>query len=428
MVDPALLRDNSETLRNALQHRGADLRADLDELVALEAERRRLLPEIEGLKREQNAAGEEAARAKREGRDITTIQEASRARAQRIKQMDVDLEAIDERRTRGLLTIPNVPHGSVPIGKSAADNVEVRRHGDPKTFDFSAQPHWDLGPALGIIDFERGTRMSGARFTVLVGAGARLARALINFMLDLHTREHGYTEVEPPFMVNTASLTGTGNLPKFEADLFKIAGDWDLYLVPTAEVPLTNMHRGEILDGRTLPIRYTAYTPCFRSEAGSYGADVRGLIRQHQFDKVELMTFTTPDQSYDELERLTKNAEEVLKRLALPFRTMLLSTGDMGFASAKTYDIEVWLPSQNSYREISSCSNTEAFQARRASIKFRPDGAGKPEFAHTLNGSGLAVGRTLIAILENYQQKDGTVVIPEALRPFMGGDDVIRKS
>jgi seryl-tRNA synthetase len=261
---------------------------------------------------------------------------------------------------------------------------------------------------------------------VLVGAGARLARALINFMLDLHTREHGYTEIEPPFMANTASLTGTGNLPKFEADLFKIAGDWDLYMVPTAEVPLTNMHRGEILDGRVLPIRYTAYTPCFRSEAGSYGADVRGLIRQHQFDKVELMSFTTPDASYDELERLTGNAEEVLKRLGLPYRTMLLSTGDMGFASAKTYDIEVWLPSQNTYREISSCSNTEGFQARRANIKFRPEGTGKADFVHTLNGSGLAVGRTLIAILENYQREDGSVAIPEALQPYMNGLTEIR--
>jgi seryl-tRNA synthetase len=428
MVDPALLRENADIVRTALRNRGADLRADLEELTSLEAQRRRLLPELEGLKREQNMAGEEAARAKREGRDITPIQEASRQRAQRIKQMDVELESIDERRNRGLLTIPNVPHASVPVGKSAADNVEVRKHGEPKPFAFPAQAHWDLGPALGIIDFERGTKIAGARFTVLVGAGARLSRALINFMLDLHTKEHGYTEVEPPFMANTASLTGTGNLPKFEADLFKIGGDWDLYLVPTAEVPLTNMHRGEILDGRTLPIRYTAYTPCFRSEAGSYGADVRGLIRQHQFDKVELMAFTTPDQSYDELERLTGNAEEVLKRLELPFRTVLLCTGDMGFASAKTYDIEVWLPSQKTYREISSCSNTEAFQARRANIKFRPGGAGKPEFAHTLNGSGLAVGRTLIAILENYQQKDGSVVIPDALRPFMGGQDAIRKA
>jgi len=309
----------------------------------------------------------------------------------------------------------------VPDGTSADDNVEVRRHGTPATYAFTPQAHWDLGPALGIIDFERGTKIAAARFSVLIGGGAQLARALINFMLHLHTTEHGYTEVEPPFMANAASLTGTGNLPKFEQDLFKIAGDWDLYLVPTAEVPLTNMHRGEILDGRQLPIRYTAYTPCFRSEAGSYGADVRGLIRQHQFDKVELMAFTTPEASYDEHERLTKSAEEVLKRLELPYRTMLLCSGDMGFASAKTYDIEVWLPGQNTYREISSCTNTEAFQARRANIKFRPDGAGKPDFVHTLNGSGLAVGRTLIAILENFQQSDGSVVIPDALRPFMGG-------
>ena len=316
---------------------------------------------------------------------------------------------------------------SVPEGKGAADNAEVRRVGTPKTMSFTPQAHWDLGPALGIIDFERGTKIAAARFSVLLGAGAKLARALINFMLSLHTREHGYTEVEPPFLANTASLTGTGNLPKFEADLFKIAGEaWDLYLIPTAEVPLTNMYRGEILDGRQLPIRYTAYTPCFRSEAGSYGADVRGLIRQHQFDKVELMAFTTPEESFQELERLTGNAEEVLKRLDLPYRTMLLSTGDMGFASAKTYDIEVWLPGQNTYREISSCSNTEAFQARRANIKYRPQG-GKPEFVHTLNGSGLAVGRTLIAILENYQQDDGSVVVPEALRPFMDGLEVIQK-
>jgi seryl-tRNA synthetase len=269
--------------------------------------------------------------------------------------------------------------------------------------------------------------MSGTRFSVLLGPGARLARALINFMLDLHTREHGYTEVEPPFLVNSEALRGTGNLPKFEHDLFKIAGEWDLYLIPTAEVPLTNLHRGEILDGRTLPLHYTAYTPCFRSEAGSYGADVKGLIRQHQFDKVELVKFTEPDRSYDELESLTRNAEEVLKRLGLPYRTMLLCTGDMGFASAKTYDIEVWLPSQNTYREISSCSNTEAFQARRAAIKFRPAGTGKAEFVHTLNGSGLAVGRTLIAILENFQEKDGSVVVPEVLRQYMGGLEKIEK-
>jgi seryl-tRNA synthetase len=428
MVDPALIRDNVDAVRTALGNRGADLGAELEEITTLEAHRRRILPELEGLKREQNSAGEDAARAKREGRDISSIQEASRLRAQQIKQLGAELETIEERRNRGLLIIPNVPHASVPVGRSAGDNSEVRHHGEARRFAFPAQAHWDLGPALGIIDFERGTKIAGARFTVLVGAGARLARALINFMLDLHTREHGYTEIEPPFMANTASLTGTGNLPKFEADLFRIGGDWDLYLVPTAEVPLTNMHRGEILDGRQLPIRYTAYTPCFRSEAGSYGADVRGLIRQHQFDKVELMSFTAPDQSYDELERLTGNAEEVLKRLELPYRTMLLCTGDMGFASAKTYDIEVWLPSQDTYREISSCSNTEAFQARRASIKFRPGGSGKPEFVHTLNGSGLAVGRTLIAILENYQQPDGSVVIPDALRPFMDGLTAIKKS
>jgi seryl-tRNA synthetase len=425
MVDPALFREDAPVVRAALQRRGAELSAELDELATLEAERRRLLPELEGLKRDQNSAGEEAARARKAGRDFSATQETSRERGQRIKQMGTELEVVETRRRNGLLAIPNLPHESVPTGKSAADNVEVRRHGLPVTFAFTPQAHWDLGPALGIIDFERGTKIAGARFAVLVGTGARLARALINFMLDLHTTEHGYTEIEPPFMANSASLTGTGNLPKFEEDLFKVAGEWDLYLIPTAEVPLTNMHRGEILDGREFPIRYTAYTPCFRSEAGSYGADVRGLIRQHQFDKVEMMAFTTAERSYDELERLTGNAEEVLKQLGLPYRTMLLCTGDMGFASAKTYDIEVWLPSQQTYREISSCSNTEAFQARRANIKVRPAGTGKAEFAHTLNGSGLAVGRTLIAILENYQQEDGSVVIPEVLRPFMGGQTAI---
>jgi len=427
VLDPALLRDRFDAVRDTLQTRGTNLEAELQSIAALEAERRRLLPEVEGLKREQNAAADEVARAKKQGLDTTALQEANRARAQRIKQLDAALAEIEQRRSQGLLLLPNLPHATVPVGESADHNVEVRRHGTPATPAFAPQAHWDLGPELGIIDFERGTKIAAARFSVLIGAGAQLARALINFMLQLHTSEHGYTEVEPPFMANAASLTGTGNLPKFEPDLFKIAGDWDLYLVPTAEVPLTNMHRGEILDGRQLPIRYTAYTPCFRSEAGSYGADVRGLIRQHQFDKVELMAFTTPEASYDEHERLTKSAEEVLKRLELPYRTMLLCTGDMGFASAKTYDIEVWLPGQNSYREISSCSNTEAFQARRANIKFRADGTGKPEFVHTLNGSGLAVGRTLIAILENFQQADGSVVIPDALRPFMGGLERITK-
>jgi seryl-tRNA synthetase len=421
MIDPAFLRDNLEAVRAALCNRGMDLTRELEELAALESRRRRLLPELEGLKREQNTSGDEVAKAKRQGLDTAKIQEANRQRAHQIKQLSVELDLIEQRRNHGLLIVPNIPHESVPVGKSAEDNKEVRRVGTPRAFSFTPQAHWDLGPALGIIDFERGTKIAGARFTVLVGAGARLARALINFMLDLHTKQHGYTEIEPPFMANTASLTGTGNLPKFEADLFKIGGDWDLYLVPTAEVPLTNMHRGEILDGRSLPIRYTAYTPCFRSEAGSYGADVRGLIRQHQFDKVELMAFSRPDESYNELERLTGNAEEVLKRLELPYRTVLLCTGDMGFASAKTYDLEVWLPSQQTYREISSCSNTEAFQARRANIKFRPEGGGKAEFAHTLNGSGLAVGRTLIAILENYQQQDGSVTIPTALQPYMDG-------
>jgi seryl-tRNA synthetase len=411
-----------DEVRTAYQHRGLKADAELEQLATLEARRRRLIPEVEGLKREQNAAGDEVARAKRQGQDASPIFAANKARAQQIRQLEIQTDQVEQQRTALLMTLPNIPHSSVPVGASAADNAEVRRHGEPRTFDFTARPHWEVGPALGIVDFERATRMSGARFSVLIGPGARLARALINFMLELHTREHGYTEVEPPFLVNAESMRGTGNLPKFEQDLFKIAGEWDLFLIPTAEVPLTNLHRGEILDGRQLPIRYTAYTPCFRSEAGSYGADVRGLIRQHQFDKVELVKFTTPEQSYDELEALTTNAEEVLRRLGLPYRTVLLCTGDMGFASAKTYDIEVWLPSQNTYREISSCSNTEAFQARRANIRFRRDGTGKAEFVHTLNGSGLAVGRTLIAILENYQQQDGSVVVPEVLRQYVGAE------
>jgi seryl-tRNA synthetase len=426
MIDPAFVRDHLDDVRAAFRNRGLDADADLEQLATLETRRRRLIPEIEGLKREQNAAGDEVARAKRQGQDATPLFAASKARGQQIRQLEIQLDQTEHQRTALLLTLPNLPHASVPVGRTAEDNQEVRRHGAPPAFDFDPKPHWDLGVALGVLDFERATRMSGTRFSVLMGMGARLARALINFMLDLHTREHGYVEVEPPFLVNAAALRGTGNLPKFEQDLFKIAGDWDLYLIPTAEVPLTNLHRDEILDGRQLPIRYTAYTPCFRSEAGSYGADVRGLIRQHQFDKVELMKFTAPEQSYDELESLRRNAETVLERLGLAYRTMLLCTGDMGFASAKTYDIEVWLPSQQSYREISSCSNTEAFQARRASIKFRAAGTGKAEFAHTLNGSGLAIGRTLIAILENYQQKDGSVVVPEVLRQYVGADAIVK--
>jgi seryl-tRNA synthetase len=429
MLDGAFVRDHIEQVREGLRNRGLDPNKALEEIATLETARRRLIPEIEGLKRQQNAAGDEVARGKRQGQDTTHLQEASKLRTAQIKQLGVQLDSVEYQRSSALMNLPNLPHSSVPVGKSAADNVEVRRGGEPRQFDFEPQAHWDLGPGLGILDFERATRIAGARFAVLTGAGARLSRALINFMLDLHTREHGYREVLPPFLANQATLTGTGQLPKFEQDLFKIAGDWDLYLIPTAEVPLTNLHRTEILDGRELPINYTAYTPCFRSEAGSYGQDVRGLIRQHQFEKVELVKFTTPERSYDELETLTRHAEEVLKRLELPYRTMLLCTGDMGFSSAKTYDIEVWLPSQKAYREISSCSNTEAFQARRANIKFRAGGAGsgKAEFVHTLNGSGLAVGRTLIAVLENYQEKDGSVVIPKALRPFMDGVERISR-
>ena len=427
MLDPAFVRDHMDVVRTGLRNRGVNPDAELEQLATLEARRRRLIPEIEGLKREQNAAGDEVARAKRQGKDASDIFAANKARAQQIRQLEIQLDQVEQQRTALLMTIPNLPHATVPVGASAEDNKEVRRCGEPRTFDFEPRAHWDLGPALGILDFDRATKMSGSRFAVLIGAGARLERALINFMLDVHTREHGYVEVEPPFLVTAETLRGTAQLPKFEADLFKIAGDWDLYLIPTAEVPVTNLHRGEILDGRQLPFRYTAYTPCFRSEAGSYGADVRGLIRQHQFDKVELVKFTTPEQSYDELESLTQNAESILKRLELPYRTIVLCTGDTGFAAAKTYDIEVWLPSQKQYREISSCSNTEAFQARRAGIKFRPQGTGKAEFVHTLNGSGLAVGRTLIAILENYQQLDGSIVIPQALRPYMGGLEKIAK-
>jgi seryl-tRNA synthetase len=421
MLDPALFRDDFEATRQRLLTRGPGLEPALAELAELDQSRRRILPRVETLKFERNQAGEAIAKAKRAGEDATALLEASRGKADEIKALDAELEAIERQRMHILLRVPNLPHASVPVGKSAEDNVVVRTHGTPPVLDFTPKPHWDLGAALGILDFERAARMSGARFAVLLGAGARMARALIQLMLDTHTGEHGYTEVEPPFLVSSTALTGTGNLPKFEEDLFKIAGEWDLFLIPTAEVPLTNLHREETLDGEALPLKYTAYTPCFRSEAGSYGADVRGLIRQHQFDKVELVKFTRPEQSFDELESLTANAEKILQALGLAYRTVLLCTGDMGFASAKTYDIEVWLPSQQTYREISSCSNCEAFQARRAEIRVRLEGAKKAAYAHTLNGSGLAVGRTLIAILENYQQADGSVIVPEVLRPYMGG-------
>ena len=427
MLDPVFVREHQEDVKRALASRGMNADAELEQLATLENRRRRLIPELEGLKREQNAAGDEVARAKRQGKDPSAIFDANRQRAQRIRQLDIELDQVEQQRTQLLMALPNIPHSSVPHGRSEADNVVVRTWGEPRTFDFEPQAHWDLGAALGILDFERATRMSGARFSVLLGAGARLWRALAGLMLDLHTREHGYVEVVPPYLVNRASLEATGQLPKFEADLFKVAGEWDLFLIPTAEVPLTNLHRNEILNGDQLPLKYTAFTPCFRSEAGSYGKDVRGLVRLHQFEKVEMVKITHPETSYDELESMTTNAEEVLKRLGLPFRTVVLSTGDLGPSMAKTYDVEVWLPGQQVYREISSCSNAEAFQARRANIKFKAGGTGKAEFAHTLNGSGLPIGRTLVAVLENYQQKDGSVVVPDALKPYMGGLEVIAR-
>ena len=428
MLDPVFVRDHQDEVRRRLQTRGTNVDAELEAFATLENRRRRLIPELEGLKREQNTAGDEVARAKRQGKDASNIFEANRQRAQQIRQLSVELEQVEHQRSALLMSLPNLPHDSVPVGKSEADNQVVRTWGEPPAFDFTPQAHWDLGTSLGILDFERATRMSGARFSVLLGDGARLSRALVDFMLDLHTGEHGYVEVVPPYLVNRAPLEGTGQLPKFEADLFKIAGEWNLYLIPTAEVPLTNLHRGEILNGDSLPLKYTAYTPCFRSEAGSYGADVRGLIRQHQFEKVELVKITRPEQSYEELEQLTLNAEEALKRLGLPYRTVVLCTGDVGFSMAKTYDVEVWLPGQQKYREISSCSNAEAFQARRANIKFKIGGTGKAEYAHTLNGSGLPIGRTLVAVLENYQRKDGSVVVPEALRRYMGGKELIERA
>jgi seryl-tRNA synthetase len=428
MLDPALLRERLDDVRTRLGTRSEDHNADIDRLVKADIARRAIIPELETNRRARKLVGEQVARARKAGENGAALDELMQLGQEHgavIKALEARLGTVEAERDACARTLPNLPHASVPIGSSEADNVEVRRHGEPTRFDFKPQPHWELGTALGIIDFERAVRMAASRFAVLTGAGARLARALINFMLDLHTGEHAYTEVEPPFLANAAALTGTGNLPKFEHDLFKVAGDWDLYLIPTAEVPLCNLHREEIVDGRLLPARYVAYTPCFRSEAGSYGKDVRGLIRQHQFDKVELVAFATPETSWDVHEELTLHAEEVLKRLGLPYRTVLLCTGDMGFASAKTYDLEVWLPGHDAYREISSCSNTEAFQARRAGIRFRRDGKGKPEHLHTLNGSGVAVGRALVAILENYQQRDGSVVIPAVLRPYMRGLEVI---
>jgi seryl-tRNA synthetase len=425
MLDPAYIRDHLEEVKRGLQNRGMNADAELEQLATLENRRRRLIPELEGLKRDQNTAGDEVARAKRQGKDASAIFDANRQRSQQIRQLGIELDQVEQQRAIILMSLPNLPHATVPVGKTEADNVVVRTWGELPGFDFEPLAHWDLGPALGILDFERATKISGARFSLLLGAGARLSRALTSYMLDLHTREHGYVEVVPPYLVNRASLEATGQLPKFESELFKIGGEWDLFLIPTAEVPLTNIHRNEIVNGDVLPLKYTAYSPCFRSEAGSYGKDVRGLIRQHQFEKVEMVKLTHPDTSYDELEAMTLNAEEVLKRLGLPYRTIVLCTGDIGFSMAKTYDVEVWLPGQKAYKEISSCSNAEAFQARRANIKFKVGGTGKAEFVHTLNGSGLPIGRTLVAVLENYQQKDGSVRVPDVLQPYMGGLKVI---
>jgi len=425
MLDPAYIRERADEVATRLATRGGGFDDDLRAFVESDSRRRTALTEVEQIRRQQKELSGQVGRQKKEGKDTSELQEQGRRIGESIKNLEARVAEAEAERDGALKRLPNLPHRSVPIGRSADQNAEVRRHGDPRSFDFAPQPHWDLGTALGVLDFERAIKIAGARFSIVQGAGAAMARALINFMLDLHVGERGYTEVSPPALANSATLTSTGHLPKFEADLFKIGGDWDLYLIPTGEVPLTGLHRDEFLDGRSLPRKYTTYTPCFRSEAGSYGRDVRGMIRQHQFDKVELVKITTPDQSYDELESMTEDAEEVLKRLGLPYRTMLLCTGDMGFASAKTYDIEVWLPSQNEYKEISSCSNTEAFQARRANIKFRPDGTGKAEFVHTLNGSGLAIGRTLVAILENYQQRDGSVTVPEVLRSYMRGQEAI---
>ena len=423
MLDLSFFRNNFDRIAERLATRGNV--PNLDQFRELDRERRAAILESETLKARRKAESVEIGNLKRAGADTTDRQAEVRAIGDEITARDQIVERVDKQFQELLAGIPNIPHESVPVGRTAEDNVEVRRFAEPQRFDFEPKAHWDLGPELGILDFERATKITGARFALYWDMGAKLERALINFMLDVHTREHGYTEVLPPFLVNSDSLYGTGQLPKFKEDLFKTEGH-DFWLIPTAEVPVTNIFRDETLENDALPIRLCAYTPCFRSEAGSYGRDVRGIIRQHQFQKVELVKFTRPDQSYDELEKLTDDAEDILRRLGIPFRTVVLCTGDMGFASAKTYDLEVWLPGQQTYREISSCSNTEAFQARRANIKFRPQSGGKTDFVHTLNGSGLAVGRTLIAILENFQQADGSVVIPEALRPFMDGQEVIR--
>lgn len=421
MHELSYFRQNLEAIAARLGDRGYTL--DLEGFRSLDQKRRAALTESETLKAERNARSMEIGKRKKAGEDTEALQAEVRGMADRMAALDEQVKVIDEEFRLMLASIPNVPHESVPAGRDAADNAEIKRWGEPAKFGFAPKAHWDLGPELGILDFERAAKITGARFAVYAGLGARLERALISYMLDLHTREHGYTEVLPPFMVNSASLFGTGQLPKFAEDLFKLEGT-DYWLIPTAEVPVTNLFRDETLEGEGLPIRLCSYTPCFRSEAGSYGRDVRGIIRQHQFQKVELVNFTRPEQSHEELENLTRSAERVLETLGLPYRRMLLCTGDMGFSSAKTYDLEVWLPGQSEYKEISSCSNFEAFQARRAGIRYR---SGKrSEYAHTLNGSGLAVGRTWVAIVENYQQEDGSVVVPEVLRPYLGAERITK--
>ena len=423
MLDLNYVREHGDDLEAALRRRGMEM--SLEPLRELDGERRAVLVEVEGLKKHRNESSRKIGQLIKAGEDPAPLKKEMRQVGEKISALGDRLKEVEDRLRTFMLELPNMPHESVPEGLTPEDNPVVRTWGERPSFDFEVKAHWDLGPALGILDFERATKIAGARFALYIGDGARLERALIQFMLELHTTEHGYTEVLPPFMVNAEALVGTGQLPKFEEDLFKtIPGDY--YLVPTAEVPVTNIHAGEILDGERLPIAYTAFTPCFRSEAGSYGKDVRGLIRQHQFNKVELVRTCRADESFDELEKLTSHAEEVLRRLGLPYQVIALCTGDLGFAAAKTYDVEVWLPGQDAYREISSCSNCTDFQARRAGIRYRPEPGAKARLAHTLNGSGLAVGRTLVAILENYQQADGTVVIPEALRPFMNGQERIK--
>ena len=419
MLDMKFVRDNPEKVMEAVRKRNGEL--NLDEFLALDKERREITQQVEALKNERNTASKEIGKLKKAGENAEEKMAEVRAIGDKIAADDVRLRDIEARLKTIMLAIPNIPAEDVPVGKSDADNPEVRRWGEPRKFDFEPLSHWDLGEKLDILDFERGHKISGARFTVYKGLGSRLERSVINFYLDLHTSEHGYTEFFPPFIVNSDSMQGTGQLPKFAEDMFKLQG-MDMYLIPTAEVPITNLHREEILNGDDLPLRYCAYSACFRAEAGSAGKDTRGLIRQHQFNKVELVKFTRPEQSWDELESLTNNAEHALQLLGLPYHVVRLCTGDLGFSSATTYDLEVWLPQANCYREISSCSNFLDFQARRANIRFRRDAKSKPEFVHTLNGSGLAVGRTVAAILENYQQEDGSVIVPEVLRKYMGCD------